>query len=69
MKDSIWLTLSQEDYHIAHNQTYAIDRFLPEDALAVVRHFYGVYGDAYSAAIFYDLKNSPKVKGRKRRML
>ena len=69
MKDSIRLTLTQEDYHIAHNQPYAIDRFLPEDALAVVWHFCAVYGDAYSAAIFYALKNSPRVKGRKRRTL
>jgi hypothetical protein len=53
MKDSIRLQLTREDYHIAPNQTYTIDRFRPEDARGVARCFYTVYGDAYSLDTIY----------------
>ena len=47
------LQLSAESYEIEPGQSYVIDRFRPEDAFAVARCFYAVYGDAYSLNTVY----------------
>ena len=54
MKETILLQLAREKYTIAPAQQYIIDRFRPEDACAVARCFYEVYGDSYSVDTVYD---------------
>ena len=54
MKKIILLQLAQENHIIEPAQQYIIDRFRPEDAYAVARCFYEVYGDSYSVDTVYD---------------
>ena len=54
MKKTTRLQLAQENYTIEPAQQYIIDRFRPEDACAVARCFYEVYGDSYSVDTVYD---------------
>jgi len=54
VEKSVLLELSRENYTIEPAQSYTIDRFRPEDAHAVARCFYAVYGDAYSVPTVYD---------------
>jgi GNAT superfamily N-acetyltransferase len=46
--------LARENHAIEPDQHYRIDRFRPEDAVAVARCFYAVYGDAYSVDTVYN---------------
>lgn len=50
----VLLELSREDYTFAPAQPYTIDRFRPEDAYAVARCYYAVYGNAYSVPVVYN---------------
>jgi hypothetical protein len=54
VKKTIPLQLVRENYTIEPAQQYIIDRFRPEDACAVARCFYEVYGDSYSVDTVYD---------------
>jgi hypothetical protein len=54
VKETILLQLAREKYTIEPAQQYIIDRFRPEDACAVARCFYEVYGNSYSVDTVYD---------------
>lgn len=54
VEEPVLLELSREDYTFAPAQPYTIDRFRPEDAYAVARCYYAVYGDAYSVPAVYN---------------
>jgi hypothetical protein len=54
VKKPLLLQLARENHTIEPAQQYIIDRFRPEDACAVARCFYEVYGDSYSVDTVYD---------------